>query len=189
MEYKIIIFSAPSGAGKTTIVKQLLANHKDFNFGFSVSACSRKKRDGETHCVDYYFLTAEEFKQKIANDEFLEWQEVYKDSFYGTLKSEVDRIFATGKNILFDLDVVGGVNVKRIYGEKALSIFVMPPSIEVLEQRLKDRLTETPETIAKRVGKARQELEFAPQFDKIVVNDNLDAAIQETAEVISNFLK
>ena len=171
-EGKIIIFSAPSGAGKTTIVRHLLT--KDYNFGFSVSATSRKPRGCEKDGVDYYFLTAEEFKNKIAAEEFLEWQEVYPDNFYGSLKSEVEKILGNGKNILFDVDVVGGSNIKKIYGERALAFFIQPPSITELEKRLLARSTDDKEIIRKRVEKAAHELEYAPLFDVIIVNHVLE---------------
>ncbi len=156
---KLIIFSAPSGAGKTTIVKHLLNVFPQLEF--SVSACSRPKRSYETHGVDYYFLSVEEFKQKIKNEEFVEWEEVYKDNFYGTLRVEIERIWNKGMNVIFDVDVVGGLHLKKLYAEKALAIFVMPPSIQHLEMRLKSRETETSESIARRMGKAENELKEA----------------------------
>ncbi len=183
---KLIIFSAPSGAGKTTIVSHLLK--KGLNLGFSISATSRQPRGVEVHGKDYYFLTTEEFKAKIANDEFLEWEEVYPGCFYGTLKSEVDRITQSGQNILFDVDVVGGCNIKKYYGDKALAVFVQPPSIDELEKRLIGRSTDSPEVIAKRVGKAAQEMEYASQFDVIIVNDDLELALQEAEDKITGFL-
>lgn len=188
MSQKLIIISAPSGAGKTTIIKHLL-KHPEFKFEFSISACSRKKRDGEIDGKDYYFLTSEDFKDRISNNEFIEWEEVYKDHFYGTLKIEIDRIFEKGNNVLFDVDVKGGVNLKQIFGAKALSIFIMPPSVAELEKRLRLRHTDSEENIIKRVGKAKDELLFFDKFDKVVVNDNLETAIFETEQHISEFLK
>lgn len=187
MNGKLIIFSAPSGAGKTTIVHHLLKVFPDLEF--SVSACSRDIRKGETYGVDYYYLSLEEFKEKIANNEFIEWEEVYTDNFYGTLRSEVERIWKKGNHIIFDMDVVGGINLKKQFGDQALSIFVMPPSIEHLESRLKMRETETPESIARRIGKAEQELKTADQFDKIILNDNLEKALEEAENVVGEFLK
>ncbi|MEO6903602.1 MAG: guanylate kinase [Bacteroidia bacterium] len=186
MNGKLIIFSAPSGAGKTTIVKHLLKNFPQLEF--SVSACSRPKRNYETHGVDYYFMSVDEFKQKINNDEFVEWEEVYKDNFYGTLKAEIDRIHKKGHHIIFDMDVVGGLNLKKKFGEQALSIFVMPPSINHLEKRLKSRDTETPESIARRIGKAEVELLTANQFDVIILNDRLEHAFEEAEKVITTFI-
>ncbi|MDF2437685.1 MAG: guanylate kinase [Bacteroidota bacterium] len=187
MQGKLVIFSAPSGAGKTTIVQHLLRVFPDLEF--SISACSRDIRRGETYGVDYYFLTIEEFKEKIANDEFAEWEEVYKDNFYGTLKSEIERIWRKEKHIIFDMDVVGGLNLKKQFGDKALAVFVMPPSIEHLEKRLKTRETETPESIARRMGKAEQELKTADKFDVIIHNDNLEKALEEAENIVGNFLK
>lgn len=186
-EGKIIIFSAPSGAGKTTIVRHLLSmNH---NFGFSVSATSRKPRGNEVDGVDYYFITAEEFKARIANNEFLEWQEVYPDNFYGSLKSEVERILAKGQNVLFDVDVVGGSNIKKHYGDRALALFIQPPSITELEKRLIARSTDRDEVIRKRIAKAEQELAYAPLFDVIIINDTLEHALQEAEERVNEFLR
>jgi len=186
MSGKLIIFSAPSGAGKTTIVHQLLASRSDLEF--SVSACSRAKRENEKDGVDYYFITAEEFRSRIDKDEFLEWQEVYENSYYGTLKSEVERIWAKGKHVIFDVDVVGGLNIKKYGQENALAIFVMPPSIEELEERLKRRSTETPEALRKRVDKAKYELTFADKFDKIIVNEDLEKAVEEAKSTVQKFL-
>lgn len=185
-EGKVIIFSAPSGAGKTTIVRYLLS--KDHSFGFSVSATSRKPRGSEVDGVDYFFLTAEEFKSKIALDEFLEWQEVYPDNFYGSLKCEVERILGSGQNILFDVDVVGGSNIKKYFGERALAFFIQPPSLTELEKRLVARSTEGPEVIRKRVEKAARELTFASLFDVIIVNDTLEHALQQVDEKVKEFL-
>lgn len=185
-EGKVIIFSAPSGAGKTTIVRHLLS--KDHTFGFSVSATSRKPRGSEVNGVDYFFLTAEEFKAKIANDEFLEWQEVYPDNFYGSLKCEVERILGSGQNILFDVDVVGGSNIKKYFGDRALAFFIQPPSLTELEKRLIARSTEAPEVIRERVEKAAREMTFASLFDVIIVNDTLEHALQQVDEKVNEFL-
>ncbi len=183
---KLIIFSAPSGSGKTTIVKELLKRYPQFEF--SISATSRAPRGAERNGVDYHFLTAEEFAARVAADEFVEWEEVYAGTCYGTLKSELTRIWSAGHIIIFDVDVVGGINLKRIFGEKACSIFIMPPSIEELQKRLVGRGTDAPEVIAKRVAKAGMELERADEFDHVIVNDNLDEAIAATVEVIDTFI-
>ncbi len=187
MKGKVIIFSAPSGAGKTTIVHHLLKVFPQLEF--SVSACSRPKRSGETHGVDYYFISVEEFKQKIANGEFAEYEEVYKDNFYGTLKSEIERIWKKGKHIIFDMDVMGGLNLRMQFGDNALAVFVMPPSIQHLETRLKSRETETPESIGRRIGKAGLELKKAELFDKIILNDDLETALKEAEQMVQQFLK
>lgn len=186
-EGKLIIFSAPSGAGKTTIVQHVLGKFSN-QLEFSISACTRDKRANETNGKDYYFISVEDFKQKIKSREFIEWEEVYKGQFYGTLRSELDRIWSYGKNVIFDLDVQGGINLKREYGRRAFSIFVMPPSLEILELRLKQRQTETEESIRKRVAKAKDEIEQARQFDKILMNDNLEHACSEAEKMISEFL-
>lgn len=184
---KLIIFSAPSGSGKTTIITEVL---KFFNnIEFSVSACSRKPRPGEKDGKDYYFLTVDEFKEKIKNNEFVEWEEVYKDNFYGTLKSELERIWAKGNHVLFDVDVLGGVNLKKIFSENSLAIFIMPPSIKELERRLRNRATETEEQIQKRVGKARKELEYSKFFDVVIVNKEIDAAVAKTVKTIKQFIE
>lgn len=187
MEGKLVIFSAPSGAGKTTIVNYLLS--RDLNLEFSVSACSRQRRKGEEDGIDYYFITVEEFKKKIKNNEFVEWEEVYKDNFYGTLRSEIERIWAKGRHVIFDVDVIGGLALKKKFGKKALAVFVMPPSIESLEARLRQRETETPESIARRMGKAEQELKTADQFDKILLNTDLQAAFIEAEKIVKEFLE
>ena len=187
MQGKLIIFSAPSGAGKTTIVQHLLTKIPELEF--SVSACSRPIRKDETHGVDYYFISVDEFKQKIKNNEFVEWEEVYTDNFYGTLKAEIERIWNKGKHIIFDMDVMGGLNLKKQFGDKALAIFVMPPSIDHLEKRLKMRETETPESIARRIGKAANELKTANEFDKIILNDTLEHAFVEAEKVVREFLE
>lgn len=187
MKGKLIIFSAPSGAGKTTIVKHLL--QQDFDLEFSISASSREPRHTETHAKDYYFLSDKEFQQKVTNDEFLEWEEVYKGTSYGTLKSEVERIRNLGKNVIFDVDVVGGLNIKKYYGDEALAVFVQPPSVEELRFRLTNRSTETEEKIQMRIAKAEHELSFAKDFDVVIVNDKLDKAFGDAEQIISEFLK
>ncbi len=183
---KLIIFSAPSGAGKTTIVKHLL--QKGFELEFSISATSREPRHTETHGKDYYFLSRVEFAAKVENNEFLEWEEVYKGTSYGTLKSEVERIRQQGKHVIFDVDVVGGLNIKKYYGDEALAVFVQPPSVEELRNRLVNRSTDSPDKIAMRVTKAEQELTFAPQFDVIITNDKLEDAFAEAEQIISDFI-
>lgn len=186
MKGRLLIFSAPSGAGKTTIVKHLLK--QNFDLEFSISATSRAPRSNEIHGKDYYFLSPDEFKKKIENDDFLEWEEVYKGTCYGTLKSEVERIREQGKNVIFDVDVVGGLNIKKYYGNEALAVFVKPPSVEELRKRLERRSTETEEKINMRIAKAEQELAFAPRFDIQIINDKLEDAFSETQKVISDFL-
>lgn len=183
---KCVIFSAPSGAGKTTIVQYLLGKMPEL--AFSISACSREPRGQEEHGKHYYFLGIEGFKQKIESGEFIEWEEVYTDNFYGTLKSELERIWSEGKAVIFDVDVVGGLNLKKIIGENALSIFVQPPSFEALESRLRFRSTETEEKIAMRLAKAHVELDRAPEFDYILVNDDLDRACREAEEIVRKFI-
>lgn len=184
---KLIIFSAPSGSGKSTLIRYLL--EQDLNLHFSISATSRQPRGEEQHGVEYYFLTPDEFRQHIADDDFLEYEEVYKDKFYGTLKSEVDKKLAEGKNVVFDVDCIGGLNIKNYYKERALSIFIMPPSVEVLRQRLEKRGTDSPEVINNRLAKANYEMSFAPQFDVIIKNDDFDRAKKEAVEVIKGFIK
>ena len=186
MQGKLIIFSAPSGAGKTTIVKHLL--QQNLNLEFSISATSRGMRHTETHGKDYYFLSPEEFRSKIENDEFLEWEEVYSGTFYGTLKSEVERIRKIGKNVIFDVDVVGGCNIKEYYGDEALAVFVQPPSVGELRNRLVSRSTDAPEVIEKRVAKAEYELTFADRFDVIIVNDHLEKAFEDATNCIREFI-
>ena len=184
---KLIVFSAPSGSGKTTIVKHLL-NNTELPLSFSISAASRLARGNETDKKDYYFLSLSEFKAKISNNDFLEFEEVYPDTFYGTLKSEIDRIWAMGKTVIFDIDVIGGLNIKKQFPQDTLAIFVQPPSKYELEKRLRGRATETEEKIAMRLAKADKELATAPQFDAIITNDNLDIAKQEAFQLISKFL-
>ena len=186
MKGKLIIFSAPSGAGKTTIVRHLL--EKGFDLEFSISATSREARHTEMHGKDYYFLSPEDFTKKVENDEFLEWEEVYKGTSYGTLKSEVERIRNNGKNVIFDVDVVGGLNIKKYFGDEALAVFVQPPSVEELRKRLTARSTESDEKIAMRIAKAEYELSFARQFDVIIINDNLEKAFAEAEKLLVDFL-
>ena len=183
---KLIIFSAPSGSGKSTIINYLL--EQGLNMAFSISATSRPPRGQEQHGVEYFFLTPEEFKERIANDEFLEYEEVYQDRFYGTLKSQVENQLNAGQNVVFDVDVVGGCNIKQFYGDRALSVFIQPPSIEELRKRLEGRGTDTPEVIESRIAKAEFELSFAPKFDVVIVNDDLDTAKAEALKVIREFL-
>jgi len=177
MSKKVVIFSAPSGSGKSTIVQHLISKFPQLEF--SISATSRAPRGDEKHGVEYYFYTPEEFEQKIANGEFVEYEEVYKGSYYGTLKSEVDRIWSAGNVVMFDVDVVGALNLKKYFGDDALSVFVKAPSIDALRDRLNSRATDSPEAIERRLAKASQELEYAPQFDYILVNDNLEECLIE----------
>lgn len=183
---KLIVFSAPSGSGKSTVINYLLS--QDLGLEFSISATSRAPRGTEQNGVEYYFLTPEEFRAKISKEEFLEYEEVYKDRYYGTLKSEVERIAAKGHVAIFDVDVVGGVNIKKYYGKSALSIFIQPPSVEALRDRLEIRGTDTPEVIAERLAKAEWEMSFAPQFDIVIVNDDLEKAKNKAMETIKKFL-
>lgn len=185
-EAKIIIFSAPSGSGKSTIINYLL--NQQLNLAFSISATSRPPRGEEKHGVEYFFLTPDEFRQRIANNEFLEYEEVYTDRFYGTLKEQVEKQLAAGQNVVFDVDVVGGCNIKKYYGERALSLFIQPPGIDELRRRLIGRGTDTPEVIESRIAKAEYELSFAPKFDKVIINDDLETAKAQTLKVISEFL-
>ena len=185
---KLLIVSAPSGSGKSTIVQWLMKEHPELRLYFSVSCTSRAPRGTEQNGVEYFFLTEEEFREKIANDEFLEYEEVYAGRFYGTLKAQVERQLEDGQNVVFDVDVKGGVNIKQFYGERALSLFIQPPSVEELRRRLEGRGTDTPEAIESRLAKAEYELTFAPQFDKVVVNDDLETAKQETLKVVREFL-
>ena len=186
MTGKLIILSAPSGAGKTTICKHLLKS--DLGLEFSISAASRTKRVGETHALDYYFLSVDNFKKKIENAEFLEWEEVYKDKFYGTLKSEIERIWQKGNHVIFDVDVVGAMSIKKYYGDKALAIFVMPPSVADLKLRLQSRSTDSNEEIEKRIAKAEEEISYSDKFDKIIINDNLQDAFDEAVAVVTDFI-
>lgn len=186
-EGKLIVFSAPSGSGKTTIVRHLLGV-ENLNLEFSISATSREKRGTEVDAKDYYFLSTKEFKNKIKGDEFLEWEEVYRDNFYGTLKTEVERIWAKGKTVIFDIDVSGGLRIKRKFPDQTLAIFVKPPSVDELKIRLKKRKTETEDKINMRVAKASAELATAPLFDTIIVNDTLDKALVEAEGKVRDFL-
>ncbi|EJF11159.1 MULTISPECIES: guanylate kinase [Pontibacter] len=187
MQGKIIIFSAPSGAGKTTIVKHLLQVNP--LLAFSISACTRDKRGRtEENGKDYYFITPEEFKQKIAKDEFVEWEEVYEGAFYGTLKSEIERIWESGKHVILDVDVKGGLSIKHFYKERALAVFVKPPSIEELAKRLQARNTDSASSISSRVFKAEFEMKFEDQFDKVIVNDNLEEACSKAEKLVNEFL-
>ncbi|WP_272022156.1 guanylate kinase [Olleya namhaensis] len=184
---KLIVFSAPSGSGKTTIVRHLL-KQEHLNLAFSISATSREKRGTEEDAKDYYFLSASDFKQHIKDDDFLEWEEVYRDNFYGTLKTEVERIWALGKNVIFDIDVSGGLRIKRKFPEQTIAIFVKPPSIDELKIRLKKRKTESDDKINMRISKASAELATAPLFDVIIENDNLDKALHEAEHLVSDFI-
>lgn len=185
---KLFVFSAPSGSGKTTIVRHLLSK-EEFNLDFSISATSRKPRSNEVDGKDYYFMSTREFKDHIKNDDFLEWEEVYRDNFYGTLKTEVERIWASGKHVIFDIDVVGGLEIKKIFPERTLAVFVKPPNIEELKIRLKKRGTESEEKISMRVAKASIEMATAPQFDYIIINNELNSALKDAEDLVANFLK
>ena len=185
---KMLIVSAPSGSGKSTIVQWLMKEHPELRLSFSISCTSRAPRGTEQDGVEYFFLSPEEFRQKIRNDEFLEYEEVYENRFYGTLKAQVERQLEAGQNVVFDVDVKGGVNIKRFYGERAMSLFIQPPSVEELRRRLEGRGTDTPEAIENRLAKAEYELTFAPQFDHIVINDNLETAKAETLALLRTFL-
>lgn len=185
---KCIIFSAPSGSGKSTIVQWLMAEHPELKLAFSISATSRPPRGTEQHGVEYFFLSPEEFRSRIAAGEFLEYEEVYQDRFYGTLKEQVDNQLKAGQNVVFDVDVKGGCNIKEHYGNGALSVFIQPPSVEELRRRLIGRATDSMEQIEQRVAKAEYEMSFAPQFDRIVINDNLDEAKQQTLDMLRKFL-
>ncbi len=184
----LIIVSAPSGSGKSTIVNWLMQEHPELRLAFSISCTSRQPRGTEQNGVEYFFISPEEFRQRIERDEFLEYEEVYENRFYGTLKEQVERQLANGQNVVFDVDVKGGVNIKKYYGDRALSIFIQPPSVEELRRRLEGRQTDSPEAINERVAKAEYELTFAPLFDRILVNDDLDVAKQEALDMVSNFL-
>ena len=184
---KLIVISAPSGAGKTSIVHYLLKNMPEL--AFSVSACSREKRENEIHGEDYYFLGVEGFKNKITENAFLEWEQVYENQYYGTLKSELERIWSEGKTVIFDVDVVGGLNIKKQYSTECLSIFIMPPSLQVLQERLVARGSESAESLQERLDKAEEEIAINQEFDCIVLNDNFDIACKKTMQVICNFIK
>ncbi len=183
---KLIIFSAPSGSGKTTIVQHLLQHNSQL--AFSISCTTREKRTHEINGKDYYFISLEEFKEKIQQYQFVEYEEVYKNSFYGTLKSELERIWKGGKHVVFDIDVIGGLNIKKQFGDQALAIFVQPPSVEELRQRLENRSTETPEKIAMRINKAEREMTFAKDFDEILINDDLEKAKKKAEKIVKNFI-
>ena len=187
MAGKLIIFSAPSGSGKSTIINYLLT--QNLNLSFSISATSRAPRGTEQNGVEYFFLTPEEFNQRIANNEFLEYEEVYKDRFYGTLKAQVEKQLAAGQNVIFDVDVVGGCNIKKFYGDRALSVFIQPPSLEELRKRLTGRGTDAPEVIESRLAKATFELSYAEKFDVVIVNDNLEKAQAEALKTIRDFIQ
>ncbi|MGE8340849.1 Guanylate kinase [Flavobacterium sp. ACN2] len=184
---KLIVFSAPSGSGKTTIVKHLLGQ-EDLNLEFSISAASRPPRGEEVHGKDYYFISLEEFKKHIKAEDFLEWEEVYRDNFYGTLKSEIERIWALGKNVIFDIDVVGGLRIKHKFPEETLAVFVKPPSVDELKRRLKQRSTESEDKINMRIAKASVELATAPQFDVIIKNYDLSVALEEAHQLVKDFI-
>jgi guanylate kinase len=184
---KLLVFSAPSGSGKTTLVRYLLGQ-PELNLAFSVSATSRPRRAEEKHGEHYYFISISEFKNHIKNGDFLEWEEVYRDNFYGTLKSEVERLWAEGKNVIFDIDVVGGLRIKKKFPEETLAVFVKPPSVDELKIRLKKRSTESNDKINMRIAKASVELATAPQFDKIIKNYDLDIALEEAKQLVKNFI-
>lgn len=187
-EGKLIIFSAPSGAGKSTIVQWLLREHPELKLAFSISCTTREPRGTEKNGVDYIFLSPDEFKEKIKSDAFLEFEEVYENRFYGTLKSQVESQINKGQNVLFDVDVKGGCNIKNFYGQRALSLFIQPPSLKSLRERLENRQTDSAASIESRLAKAEYELTFAEQFDAIIVNDDLDTAKQQTYEILKTFL-
>lgn len=184
---KLIIFSAPSGSGKSTIISRLM-QHPELHLAFSVSCTSRAPRGTERNGVEYFFITPEEFRERISRDEFLEYEEVYADRFYGTLKQQVETQAARGENVVFDVDVKGGCNIKQYYGDRALSIFIQPPSIEELRHRLVGRATDAPEVIEQRIERAAFELRFAPKFDRVVINDDLDRAVEETLRIVREFV-
>ena len=189
MKGKMLIVSAPSGSGKSTIVQWLMQEHPELKLYFSISCTSRAPRGTEQDGVEYFFLTPEEFRQRIENEEFLEYEEVYENRFYGTLKQQVERQREAGQNVVFDVDVKGGVNIKHYYGDEAMSLFIQPPSVEELRRRLEGRGTDTPEAIEQRLAKAEYELTFAPQFDHVIVNDDLETAKQETLRTVLQFLE
>lgn len=185
---RLLIFSAPSGSGKSTIINWLITEHPELNLAFSISCTSRAPRGTERHGVEYFFLTPDEFRRRIAQNEFLEYEEVYADRFYGTLKSQVDRQLEAGQNVVFDVDVKGGCNIKKFYGDHALSLFIQPPSIDELRNRLNKRATDAPEVIKDRIARATYELTFASKFDRIIINDNLERAEQEVYLALKSFL-
>lgn len=187
MKGKLIVFSAPSGSGKTTIVRHLL-KQDDLNLEFSISAATREARGEEVNGKDYYFMSLDQFKQHIKNEDFVEWEEVYRDNFYGTLKSEVERIWAKGKNVIFDIDVAGGLRIKSKFPEETLAVFVKPPSVDELKRRLKERSTETEEKINMRIAKAHVELATAPQFDVVIKNYDLEVALDEANQLVKSFI-
>ena len=187
-EGKLIVFSAPSGSGKTTIVKYLLVQ-KELDLAFSISATSREKRGQEIDGKDYYFISTDEFKKHIKNDDFLEWEEVYQNNFYGTLKSELERIWNNGKHAIFDIDVVGGLAIKYKYPNKTLAVFVQPPSLEEMERRLRNRNTDSEEKILERVAKSKREMKFSPDFDVILINDDLETAKKEAYRLVKDFIE
>lgn len=185
---KLVIISAPSGTGKSTIIATLMRQAPELRLSFSISATSRSPREGEQNGREYYFLSPEEFRSRIQSDLFLEWEEVYQDKYYGTLRSEVDRIFSQGENVIFDIDCVGALNIKRVYGADALTIFITPPSLTELERRLRGRATDSEDVIAERLAKAQQEMSYAPQFDLVFINDDLEQCIHEVTEGIRSHL-
>lgn len=185
---RLLIFSAPSGSGKSTIINWLMTEHPELNLAFSISCTSRAPRGTERHGVEYFFLTPDEFRRRIAQNEFLEYEEVYADRFYGTLKSQVDRQLEAGQNVVFDVDVKGGCNIKKFYGDRALSLFIQPPSIDELRNRLNKRATDAPEVIKDRIARATYELTFASKFDRIIINDNLEQAEQDVYLAVKSFL-
>lgn len=184
---KCVIFSAPSGAGKTTLVKHLMTQ-SDLKLSFSVSATSRPERNNEVNGKDYHFISADEFREKVSNDEFVEWEEVYADQFYGTLRSEIQRIWSEGRNVIFDVDVIGGINLKNNFGSSALAVFVQPPSVQALEARLRARGSEDEASLRKRVDKAETEMARSDQFDVVLINDDLQKAMEEAVQLVSKFL-
>lgn len=188
MEGKIVIVAAPSGSGKTTVVKHLLGI-EDFNLAFSISACTRQPREGEVSGKDYYFMSISSFKDKIDEEDFVEWEEVYKNSFYGTLKSEINRIWRLGKNILFDVDVMGGISLKQKFGDRALALFIMPPSLDVLRSRLQNRGLDSNIDIENRINKATLEIRYAGRFDETLVNDKLDETLKRAEALVRRFLE
>ena len=187
MSGKVIIFSAPSGSGKSTIIGRLMA-HKELNMAFSISCTSRQPRGAERNGVEYFFVTPDEFRRKIADGEFLEYEEVYKDLYYGTLKSQVERQLEAGENVVLDVDVKGACNIKQFYGDRALALFIQPPSLDELRRRLEGRGTDAPNVIEDRMARAEFELGFAPKFDKVIVNDDLDRAVSEALEAVKEFV-